>query len=422
MKRTLISCVAMALMSGLAFAGNITQDVRSGDIWTKNRNQLANSGFNGVRYAPIDDNSFRVPRNGGLQLDGIELGETIVTWNAEGVLSNMVAMLYNKGDDGSMNQVEYTKLLQSAIKALNTLTGVEGKPRRSSQREAGVALKVWVWEWDGGVIRLEASYSGGARRAAFEAEFIRLRMGATQEAVTAGGASNAANRRELRTNVKRDEESGDVWIDGVNMVDQGDKGYCVPATVARVFAYYGMDSVDQHALAQLCDSSGQGGTSTAAMQTALESISRRFHVRIQSLDGRTATESITALIEDYNKAARRLRRPMATPQNWIEVTRDREVLLAARGSKRAVRRWFNAMKKSIDAGIPVLWSVELGIFPEAGIPQASGGHMRMIIGYNEESETIYYSDSWGAGHERKSMPMNQASAITRNRYILRPSR
>ncbi|MFR4224380.1 MAG: hypothetical protein ACLT38_12745 [Akkermansia sp.] len=38
-------------------------------------------------------------------------------------------------------------------------------------------------------------------------------------------------------------------IQDIPMVDQGQKGYCVVATAARIFAYYGMDYVDQHELA-----------------------------------------------------------------------------------------------------------------------------------------------------------------------------
>ena len=31
--------------------------------------------------------------------------------------------------------------------------------------------------------------------------------------------------------------------------------------------------------------------------------------------------------------------------------------------------------------------------------------MRMIIGYNDKTKAILFSDSWGAGHELKQMKM-----------------
>lgn len=192
-------------------------------------------------------------------------------------------------------------------------------------------------------------------------------MGSTPESIEKGGAKDAVKRTDLKANVKK--EGTAVWIDGVNMVDQGQKGYCVPATVARVFAYYGMDGVDQHALAQLCSSSGEGGTSTRAMQEALENISRTFKFKVVAIDGSGALDS---LVTDYNNAAKKLKKPQQMGYNVGSMNFDPEVMKAARGTKGHVKKWLSPIKKSIAAGQPVLWSVILGIFPESGIPQTGG--------------------------------------------------
>lgn len=70
-----------------------------------------------------------------------------------------------------------------------------------------------------------------------------------------------------------------------------------------------------------------------------------------------------------------------------------------------------------------MWGLQLGIFPENGekAPQAGGGHMRLIIGYNEAKSEIIFSDSWGAGHERKSMAAPHACAATMGLYLLQPA-
>ena len=78
------------------------------------------------------------------------------------------------------------------------------------------------------------------------------------------------------------------------------------------------------------------------------------------------------------------------------------------------------IQRSIDEGIPLLWSVRLGFVPEKEIPQASGGHMRLIIGYNTATKEIVYSDSWGMGHEQKRMPLADAWTITNGLYSLQP--
>ena len=52
---------------------------------------------------------------------------------------------------------------------------------------------------------------------------------------------------------------GDVKLRDLPMVDQGDKGYCVVASVERVMRYYGA-AVDQHELAQVANSDAAIGT------------------------------------------------------------------------------------------------------------------------------------------------------------------
>lgn len=411
------------LLCGLispTFAGDIADIIKSGDIWEKTYKELSDREFSDVSYDRIDADTIRISRDSGIRLAELDFGETVITWKPDnGTTQSVVIMVYNKGDDFPIDRDAYMKILKETIGALNEMMMTKGKARQAAKKDTGVSLKTWIWENENTFLRLDASYSGSKKH--FASEFIRLKIGQDKDSVVGGGADDSVKRNDLKSKVQRDEESGDVWL-SIPMVDQGDKGYCVPATVARVFAYYGMNGVDQHALAQLCNSSGEDGTLYVAMQEALESISRKFHIRLQLLEGKDITSVFMDYIADYNKAAKRLRKTQATPMDWIEVCRDKQVLLAARGNKRYVKKWFAPIKKSIDAGVPILWSVELGIFPEEDGDQPDGGHMRLIVGYNEENGTIFYSDSWGEGHEKKTMKMNFAAAMTRYRYILRPSR
>ena len=58
---------------------------------------------------------------------------------------------------------------------------------------------------------------------------------------------------------------------------------------------------------------------------------------------------------------------------------------------------------------------------KAEIPQAKGGHMRLIIGYNNKTNEIIYSDSWGAKHAMKRMPSDNAFPMTTGLYFMEPS-
>ncbi len=78
------------------------------------------------------------------------------------------------------------------------------------------------------------------------------------------------------------------------------------------------------------------------------------------------------------------------------------------------------MQRHIDQGFPLLWSVELGFVSEPGIPQHAGGHMRLIIGYNTKTSELIFSDTWGAGHEKKRMAMEDGWAITTGLAAIEP--
>ena len=85
-----------------------------------------------------------------------------------------------------------------------------------------------------------------------------------------------------------------------------------------------------------------------------------------------------------------------------------------------LKKFRKHVKEKIDSGIPLVWSVMLGKVPEARLPQARGGHMRTIIGYNAKNDELVYSDSWGPGHEFKKMAMTVAFTITTRLDLLAP--
>jgi hypothetical protein len=62
---------------------------------------------------------------------------------------------------------------------------------------------------------------------------------------------------------------GDVKLKDLPMASQGEKGYCVVASVERVLRYYGT-TVDQHELAQVANSDAIAGTSMDAMLASLK--------------------------------------------------------------------------------------------------------------------------------------------------------
>lgn len=390
-----------------ATAQDISESIKSGQFWQT-------AGLQALQGAGISQPDAEHLRTSGLSLGDLRTGEVIITVK-EKKATMLQALLYNKGDNGSISAEDFNGILEEARTTMDNLSGSRSKFRGSSKRDSAVKLKSWDWSWEGGAARLEANSSG--RKKNFEGEFIRLLLAADSKDFSGGGARDNISKHELRSSITT-EDDGTVWLKGVPMVDQGMKGYCMPATLARVFAFYGMDKVDQHTLADLCGS-GERGTSSLGMETAMANVCKKFHTKFTVLEDYAST--LKSIIDPYNKLAKREGKPTLSRRDDIFGLADAAILKQARAGKNSqVNKWLKDIKKSIDAGSPVIWLVMVGIYPEEiPLPQLRGGHARLIIGYNLKEKTIIYTDSWGARHARKTMPAADALSMTTGRYIIK---
>ena len=392
-------------------AGDLAAAAAAGDLWKKGVRELLGSDLlRGARFREVDASTLLLKRDAHVTLGGLSSGDVQLQVNAETLRPYLLSTtVYNKGDDGAITKAEFEARLADSQQKLTKLLGAEPRQSKSSRKDTGLRLRVWEWETENCAVRMEASAIGSGRK--YSAEFIRLAIGQTKADLARGGADDAARRADLKANVKTSEK-GNVWIYNVPMVDQGEKGYCVPASLSRVFAYYGMDGVDQHALAALCRSTGENGTTLEGMEKALRSISGAFHVGVTRFDW-LSDKGLDSLVKKIRMSPEKI--TPATVARYIQETKTLPTPIA---------KGFKEIKKQIDAGIPVVWAVELGVFPEPEIPQLSGKHMRLIIGYNDNptKRAIIYTDSWGARHELKMMTMGEACLITHALYVLRPKR
>ena len=233
-----------------------------------------------------------------------------------------------------------------------------------------------------------------------------------------------ARRRDLVAN-RVSAPNGDVFVQGVPMVDQGRKGYCAVASAERVFRYYGLP-VDQHAMAQIAESSAQGGTNPANMIAALKKVAGRtktrllVHYEIEDRKVRSEMKAYNRLIRK-NKKGKEFREGAVTPYQYFLSNCHGPTLREVRAKGTAFDRFRKQIKDTIDTGTPLLWALQVGVFPERGIPQQGGGHMRLVIGYNSKTDEILYTDSWGPGHEFKRMSAANAYTATMHLITLKPS-
>ena len=296
--------------------------------------------------------------------------------------------VYNRGDSGGMSPAEFDALYKACGQSLGHALKVS--PQRL-QAGANSAVKTVGYQWRSPFCIAQLEHNDYAGKKNTQPEFLRLKLAAPGNKDWSFGSSptglltSNVGRSSLLKNVSKNAE-GDVFITGVPMVDQGAKGYCVVASCQRLFEYYKI-ACDQHEMAQLAGSSAESGTSSLAMEAVLDKIDNRFKTRFKPLISPTLRRERNFRAPDGKKFG-----------EWIQ--------------------------EYVDQGIPLLWALELGIAPEEpplqSAGQISGGHMRMIIGYNQAKNQLIFTDSWGAGHEMKRMSQTAALPVTSGLYVVQP--
>ena len=367
----------------------------------------------------------------GLTLAGASLNEVLVRFS-DGKVAGVTVIYFNRGDAGELSEKNFEKLLADLRASLTT---VAGKPPVERGRDAASAVRAEGLVWDTAtakhVLEWSVTKESKTKMIPFRAEFVRLNLlppGGGEPTIGASAPSNA--RQAVKAFVGRDHvvkaAGGEVKLKDVPMVDQGQKGYCVVATVERVMRYYGAE-VDQHELAQIANSDSSKGTSMDAMLASLKKLTARLGVKTKAIYDWDIADFLK-MVDDYNRATKRgkLAPEVQLGNRIIDVDEvfaqiKPEIYKEVRLKKTAdFGKFQREIQRSIDEGVPLLWSVRLGLIKEKEIPQAVGGHMRLITGYNLTTKEILYSDSWGMGHEEKRMAVDDAWTITNGLTSLQP--
>ncbi|MEM0898217.1 MAG: C39 family peptidase [Verrucomicrobiota bacterium] len=351
----------------------------------------------------------------------VEVGETLIKF-VDGEVNRVEVYAYNRGDDGDIREHQFEEKVEMYTKLISKLTGARPQERNTA-REKGL-----MWSGKTAMYLLEYSATRASRGSHYRAEYVKLSIAPKRTGLASIGrqtVKKAVDRSSLRKNVQ-EKDNGDVVIPNVPMVDQGAKGYCAVAASCRVLQYYGLD-VTQHELAQTANTTAYGGTNPDEMMDALKKISGKYGVRVSTID-EVEPRDLIRIIKDYNRTAKKVgamtvREPSEYYLSYgIFGEFDSEALSTSRSSSTSYKRFKSEIREHVDQGIPLLWSLMLGVIPEKNIPQLAGGHLRLIIGYNEETDEIIFSDSWGAGHEEKRMSTADAYAATTSLRMIKPGR
>ncbi len=433
-----IVSVAAALFCTLGALAQPSLDgfLDTAEYWTDGADSFMQAfaplGFNFVSGCDIARSD-----NRALSFLGHPVAEAFAYFS-QGEVAKISFTVYNRGDAGiELDKAEFEKLVKEVGGGIRAWAGNAGRAGVDDSTHGKQQTKSHQWSKAPTNVLLEWAFTDEIHRngirVPYRAEFLRVTMVPTKKPGGSSVPQSATSSKQgqvtgykLKANVGK-SSNGDICINGVPMVDQGQKGYCAAATSERLLRYYGRE-IDQHDVAQLADTARTGGTSSEGMLKALATIGKQFSLDVKKLYD-PDWKDFQRIIRDYDKAARAKHvPPLPDYGNTILVNKlyeDMDALVLKQSrllDKQAFGKFKKDIKTYVDSGVPLIWSCIVGKFPEnpplniMGV----GGHMRMVIGYNAKTEELLYSDSWGPGHDLKRMPMSEAWAILTGMYVLKP--
>lgn len=322
---------------------------------------------------------------------------TAVLYGKEGKVDYISIMFANKGD--SVGQEDVTDIdeafdrvneaIETDEEALRASFETLGEPEREVGGSRDMKERALRWDADNTAFWL----------AAVEDEYIALRIMPPELADNWGRVENRSDatvRNAAKANVV-ENELGDVLITNIPMVNQGPKGYCVPATMERCLRYMGIRA-DMYTLAMAGRTIIGGGTYVGDLIEGTSSYVRRSSRKMREFSGDLSIRKVRGYIDDgqpviwsmsstkaYNNLANTItkaRRGQADPKEWRstlnEILRDAPDLQVLSGY----------------------------------------GHVCLIVGYNDITDEIAVSDSWGPSYELRWISEDEAAKVSNGKFYV----
>ncbi len=306
--------------------------------------------------------------------------------------SELSFVFANKGDAPPGMDVSNLRALERAVRrAIDEdaatleakLTELFGRPQ--GQR-IGVGSQTREnarrWDWNGHAILLVHARD----------EYVALRI-VPEAFADARGRVDRIGTTELRQTlaarvVRRD--NGDVVVGELPMINQGPKGYCVPATWERYLRYLGIPA-DMYVLALAGQTRIGGGTTLRGMTQGAQDMVRTYGRDVRNYSSRINLREVSRAVD------------RGFPLMWsMRIDDDLHRTLTPRTAERA------------RAASPDAWNERLAPLRREARrldPPNANAHACMIIGYNEKTRELAVSDSWGPAFEERWITEEEAQAL-----------
>jgi hypothetical protein len=266
------------------------------------------------------------------------------------------------------------------------LTALLGSATKQRFGEGESRVEVERWDWAGHAFLLSHVPD----------EYVSLAIQTIESADNRGNTarvSDAVIRERARGFVEK-RSNGDVVISNIPMVDQGPKGYCVPATAERCMRFLGIPA-DMYLLAMAGETQAGGGTSVELLLnnigTDIKRKGRSFEIENGEIKLRDIKKSIDGGI----------------PVMWA--------LFSTKEFNETANERIAMRKESWDSykGTVAAAAAEPSLTPDN-----TSGHVVIIIGYNEETNEIAFSDSWGERYTERWITLPEAEQVSQKRFYV----
>lgn len=324
----------------------------------------------------------------------------------QGKPTSLSLMFANKGDSVSVESKEtkekakakerdgqikdYKKAIAGDSKDLgDKLTALFGKPVADRMGQGRATSEVVRrWDWNGHAFLLAAPKD----------EYVALRILSLKSADEGGRSRVTDVELFARAKVRVDRRpNGDVILKDIPMVNQGPKGYCVPATWERVMRYMGVPA-DMYVLAMAGQSGAGGGTSIQGIAYGVTDAVSRGGRKIERASIKIDPASVAKYID------------RGLPIMWVMYSTKAYNDLANERTKERegmsdVAAWKKTLAESRKGQKPLQ-------------PNRDEGHMCMIVGYNKGTGEVAVSDSWGPAFEERWVHGAEATQISQGTVMV----
>jgi len=327
---------------------------------------------------------------------------SVAMYAADGMVTNLSLVYANKGDLFGMNgennnrvdrdtpapqaMAILKKKMKEDVDAITAkLTEKLGEPQKQRFGEGEGRDNMLRWDWRGHTILLREK----------EEEYVGVEV-VTKTFADAGGKVEMTGDKIIRARAEKNvvtRPNGDVVIEDIPMVDQGPKGYCVPATAERAMRYLSVPA-DMYVLAMAGETNLGGGTSVQKLLQGVRSDISRKGRSFDSWDGELDLKKLQRYIDK------------GLPVIWGLYSTDEFNKLAndrtkARKETADFKQWKDKLPSMLDKSL---------------VADREQGHVVLIIGYNKETKEFAFSDSWGEAYKERWITFEEAENVSQKAF------